>query len=237
MFSVEVTHPRAVATGAFLACFAIIICSHPGPRPILADVDQPPIIVATRLPHAAVQSNVPVAVRADAAAAPTVLASATGGVAPPTIVEPDPPQFHAPTLKAAWTDAIAPVPTETPAPIHLATTSGLANTTTGANSGKGTFVGIWGADKSACSARNKKGFLPTVIDTEGARASDTFCRFKKTRETANGWNFVASCSNARERWTANVRVTVQADRLTWASERGSQSYVRCDQGVVVARAN
>jgi len=96
---------------------------------------------------------------------------------------------------------------------------------------------MWGADQSACSTRNTKRLLPTIIDADGARAGETFCRFKKKQETQSGWNVVANCSNGRERWVANVRLKVQGERLTWSSERGSQAYVRCEPGMTVAQAN
>ena len=35
---------------------------------------------------------------------------------------------------------------------------------------------------------------------------------------------IANCSNSRERWTAQVRLSVKGDRLTWASKRGVQVY-------------
>jgi hypothetical protein len=46
---------------------------------------------------------------------------------------------------------------------------------------------------------------------------------------------VATCSDQRSRWTANVRLEIRGDRLTWSSERGSQTYVRCRQGQLYAQ--
>src|SRR6266480_2261711 len=41
------------------------------------------------------------------------------------------------------------------------------------------FIGIWGIDASACSPRrNRKDFLPAVIDGEGAWAGETFCTLR-----------------------------------------------------------
>jgi len=99
------------------------------------------------------------------------------------------------------------------------------------------FVGIWGVDATACSPRlNRKGFLPAVIDREGAWAGETFCTFERKKHTAEGWNVVASCSNTHDRWTANVRLIINGDQLTWTSERGSQNYLRCQSGMSMARA-
>jgi uncharacterized membrane protein len=99
------------------------------------------------------------------------------------------------------------------------------------------FVGVWGVDASACSPRlNRGGFLPTVIDSGGASAGETFCNFQRKKRTAQGWDVVASCSNTRDRWTANVRLMLVGEQLIWTSERGSQSYLRCQPALGVARA-
>jgi hypothetical protein len=97
-----------------------------------------------------------------------------------------------------------------------------------------TFAGVWGADPSACSARNTRGYLPTVIDADGARAGETFCRFKSKKQVEAGWDVIASCSNQHERWSSNVRLRLDGERLTWTSKRGSQSYVRCTPTVMMA---
>jgi hypothetical protein len=58
------------------------------------------------------------------------------------------------------------------------------------------FVGIWGADASACSARlNRKGLLPAVIDGEGAFAGETSCAFKSRKQVAGAWEVVAACAS------------------------------------------
>jgi uncharacterized membrane protein len=99
------------------------------------------------------------------------------------------------------------------------------------------FVGIWGIDPNACSLRpGRNGFLPAVIDIQGARAGETTCMFESRKRTSQGWNVVANCSNARDRWTANIHLMVNGDQLIWVSERGSQTYLRCQPGLGVARA-
>jgi hypothetical protein len=98
-------------------------------------------------------------------------------------------------------------------------------------------VGVWSPDGGNCSARDfKDGTLPTVINAEGAWAGETFCVFTKRKETEAGWRVVAKCSAPRARWTSNVRLTVSDNRLTWASERGTQAYTRCAPDVLMAQA-
>ena len=100
------------------------------------------------------------------------------------------------------------------------------------------FVGIWGADASACSVRlNRKGLLPAVINDEGAFAGDTSCAFKSRKQVAGGWQLVAACANARRRWTSHIRLAVTGNRLIWSSQRGLQTYVRCERGPMMAQAS
>jgi hypothetical protein len=99
------------------------------------------------------------------------------------------------------------------------------------------IVGVWAPDPSACSMRDfREGLLPTIINTDGAWAGETFCIFKNRRQTETGWRVSANCSNPRERWTADIRLTVKDNRLTWTSKRGTQVYTRCAPDFVVAVA-
>ena len=98
------------------------------------------------------------------------------------------------------------------------------------------FVGIWAADARACSALDRSGFLLTVIDTDGARAGETLCTFESKRQTKLGWDVVARCSNSHERWTANVSLSVKDNRLSWNSQRGTQTYLRCQREEMMAQA-
>ena len=90
------------------------------------------------------------------------------------------------------------------------------------------FVGLWAPGPNACSPRrNRTGLLPAVIGPEGAWAGEASCAFRSAKKLGAVWRVVATCSHARERWTAQIRLMVAGGRLTWASERGQQHYVRC----------
>ena len=86
-----------------------------------------------------------------------------------------------------------------------------------------TFVGGWGVDVAEC--RN----APITITAR--RAADTFgavCEFQSTqREGSNAWRLRAQCANNSERWNANIRFTLSGSKLTWSSERGTTTYMRC----------
>jgi hypothetical protein len=112
-----------------------------------------------------------------------------------------------------------------------------AQLTTEGGAGAATFVGVWAPDAGTCSARNlRDGVLPAVISTDGAWAGETFCMFTNKKQTEEGWNVVAKCSNPRERWTASVRLAIKDNRLTWTSKRGAQVYTRCAPDVLMAAA-
>jgi hypothetical protein len=98
------------------------------------------------------------------------------------------------------------------------------------------FVGIWAADARACSALDRSGFLLTIIDTDGARAGETLCAFESKRQTKLGWDVIARCSNSHERWTANVSLSVKDNRLSWNSQRGTETYLRCQREELMAQA-
>jgi hypothetical protein len=97
------------------------------------------------------------------------------------------------------------------------------------------FVGRWATDVKACSPKaGKGGYLPTVIESNRARAGETSCSFKDKRQTGERWQVTAECAAPRERWTARIQLVVKQDRLTWTSERGSQHYLRCHNSIEVA---
>ncbi|KAA2236257.1 hypothetical protein [Salinarimonas soli] len=90
------------------------------------------------------------------------------------------------------------------------------------------YAGVWAPDAASCSPRqNRKGLLPAVINPDGAWAGETSCVFESGQKAGSTWRFSAVCSNARRKWRADVKLTVTGDRLVWASQRGSQAYVRC----------
>jgi hypothetical protein len=90
------------------------------------------------------------------------------------------------------------------------------------------FVGIWVTDAEACSSgEGQDGWLQTVINSNGAIAGDSSCSFERKQQVGSTWKIVASCTDGRERWMANIQLTVSERRLTWRSERGTQAYVKC----------
>jgi len=82
------------------------------------------------------------------------------------------------------------------------------------------FVGTWGV---------KDCRVPFSISANGAQGyGGRKCEFiATTQETDNTWRVPADCSRGVERWKANIKLTLNGNRLTWSSERGTVTYMRC----------
>jgi peptidoglycan hydrolase-like protein with peptidoglycan-binding domain len=84
------------------------------------------------------------------------------------------------------------------------------------------FIGGWGVDVAECRAS------PITITARRAEGSGASCEFHSSqRESSNVWRLRAECASKTERWNANIRFTVSTSKLTWSSERGTTTYVRC----------
>jgi hypothetical protein len=104
-----------------------------------------------------------------------------------------------------------------------------------ANRQEGPFTGVWATNEKACSPQlSRGGLLPALISSQGAWAGETTCSFNKSKRVGNTWTFAAICADSRRRWKADVRMSVVGNRLTWTSQRGSQTYVRCQHGLLEA---
>jgi len=104
---------------------------------------------------------------------------------------------------------------------------GLFSATAARAHAAGNFVGGWGINAEQCrqAPDNRP---PLTISTRHAEASNTTCQFNSTqRESANEWRIRASCADPHDRWNANIRLTLAGSRLTWTSERGTATYLRC----------
>jgi len=103
----------------------------------------------------------------------------------------------------------------------------LFSTTAARAPATGTFVGGWGVNADQCrQTQDNRSRL--TISARRADAFGTTCQFNSTqREGANEWRIRASCADAHDQWNANIRLTLAGSRLTWASERGTATYLRC----------
>jgi hypothetical protein len=92
------------------------------------------------------------------------------------------------------------------------------------------YVGVWGPTTDACGAPARRhGYIQATITPERARAGSTICSFRDTHRTGNAWAMAADCSDRDRRWSSQVRLVVDGDRLTWTSAWGTSTYVRCNR--------
>lgn len=128
-----------------------------------------------------------------------------------------------PAMPAA---APAVVPPSTPAIVAVQTVTSPA-TPRPASVGLD-YVGTWGPTTDACSApARRKGFVPATITPGRAQAGDTICSFSGAHRAGNIWSLAADCGDRDHRWSSQVRLAVNGDRLTWTSALGTSTYVRC----------
>lgn len=139
------------------------------------------------------------------------------------VAAPEPPTTEAPPAVAVAAAPPAPVlppvapPAAAPATLRPAPASAE-------------YVGTWGPTADACGARShRRGYLPATITPERAKAGRTICSFRDGRRIGNAWVMAAECSDRGRRWSSQVRLVVDGDRLTWTSAKGTSAYVRCSR--------
>ena len=136
--------------------------------------------------------------------------------------------LDAPARDASEARAFAPaaVPAQVTAPVARPVPAPAAV----AASASADYVGVWGPTAGACGAPSRRrGFIPATITQDHARAGRTLCTFHDTRRAGNAWITSAECIDRGRRWSSQVRLTVDGDHLTWSSNRGTASYLRCNR--------
>jgi peptidoglycan hydrolase-like protein with peptidoglycan-binding domain len=84
------------------------------------------------------------------------------------------------------------------------------------------FLGNW------CRAEGTKK-LRLSVSSRGTRSSaGTICTFRNIQAENGGWRVRANCSEGKETWSADGKITVSTNKLAWASERDVVNYSRCN---------
>jgi hypothetical protein len=87
------------------------------------------------------------------------------------------------------------------------------------------FIGGWTDDVGRCRTGRK---APLVISSRAAKTASGECAFGfVAREAANRWRVTAICAAGGNFWRANIALKLAEPNLTWSSERGTETYVRC----------
>ena len=158
----------------------------------------------------------------EAVAGPARYAAADGTIDVPEVRLPEPERLPAapPPARLVPVAAVSPAP-ETFAPPETPRPAAPVLE-------RAAYVGVWGPSPVACGQRQRRrGFLPATITEEGAKAGRTICRFRNHRRDGAAWTMAADCSERGRRWTSQVRLVVDQERLTWSSPKGLANYIRC----------
>ena len=125
-----------------------------------------------------------------------------------------------------FTDAIWGPPSLDPAPDSRFADSPQRNMSNSSGvPAVSTFVGGWTDDIGRCRTGRQ---TPLVISSRAAKTASGECDFGiVARETANQWRVAAICTAEGEFWRAHIALKLVEPTLTWSSERGTTTYVRC----------
>jgi len=91
----------------------------------------------------------------------------------------------------------------------------------------GIFLGQWGLDIAQCQ-QFQDSSAPITINSHRAETVGSVCNFRSIkREATNSWRIHAVCSADGNSWNANISLKLVGSKLSWSSERGTATYVRC----------
>lgn len=95
------------------------------------------------------------------------------------------------------------------------------------------FIGSWTDSAGRCRSDRK---APILISSRAARTAYGECDFGLVaREAANRWRVTALCTGDGHFWRAHVALKLSEPNLTWSSERGTETYMRCDRRLRTSR--
>lgn len=233
---------HSATAGAFLICLAVaggLVGTNKSTPPQLEAMAEPSLPTWTT--SSATSNEVGPAAMLSTPIEPSKTNAMSTEAAPAPVVSAAPTYTTASTEAAPPTDRKAVAEADTaiepetssavaalPPPIEIGNLSRAVLQLADTASAESDMVGLWAPDASACSVRSfRQGLLPTIINTEGAWAGETFCMFKNRKTTESGWRVVAECSSGGDHWTTQVRLSLKGQRLIWESKRGRQVYTRC----------
>jgi Protein of unknown function (DUF4236) len=87
-----------------------------------------------------------------------------------------------------------------------------------------TFIGTW--SETACDVGSKPDL---VINSRRAISSaGGVCEFSNIKYAGSSWSVGTACSNAGQKWSATIHLSVAADKLIWTGRDGTETqYARC----------
>ncbi len=86
------------------------------------------------------------------------------------------------------------------------------------------FLGGWADDTADCKT------APIQITVHEAKGNRSVCKFGSIQREDNSWRIQAVCTIDGRTSTENITLSILNARLTWSTEAGRKTYIRCEGG-------
>jgi hypothetical protein len=87
-----------------------------------------------------------------------------------------------------------------------------------------TFVGSW--SETTCEPGTRPHLV--INSRRATSAGGGVCEFSSLKQVGSSWSIATTCSNAGEKWSANIQLGVTNGKLTWIGRDGTATeYSRC----------
>jgi hypothetical protein len=87
-----------------------------------------------------------------------------------------------------------------------------------------TFVGAW--SEASCEPGSKPDI--TINSRRAVSSTGGVCEFSSLKQLGSSWSVATTCSNAGEKWSANIKLAISDGKLVWMGRDGTATeYSRC----------
>jgi hypothetical protein len=88
------------------------------------------------------------------------------------------------------------------------------------------FIGNWSA--TPCRSATADTLRLSISLRRAKSSGGSLCEFQDFAFDKEGWRVRAACSQGKQHWSANGKLSLKADKLLWASDADTVSYFRCN---------
>jgi hypothetical protein len=88
------------------------------------------------------------------------------------------------------------------------------------------IIGTWST--ASCRSAKTTNIRLSINSRRAKSSAGSICEFHDLQTNNREWRVRATCSQGNQRWPANGKFTLKADKLVWTSDRDVISYSRCN---------
>jgi hypothetical protein len=88
------------------------------------------------------------------------------------------------------------------------------------------FIGSWST--APCRSAKTPNIRLSISSRRVKSSAGSVCEFRDLQSNNREWRVRANCSQGNQRWTANGKFALMANKLVWTSEQDVISYFRCN---------